>query len=99
MKRAGHILVAEDDPTDAFFFERAFKRAGIPVKLKFVKHGQAVVDYLEGHSGNRPRRTAAPRVGATRPIDAPLEWLRGSGVDSEATASQKPDGRHFQFVK
>ena len=45
MKRTGHILVAEDDPTDAFFFERAFKRAGIPVKLKFVKDGQAVVDY------------------------------------------------------
>ena len=40
-------MVAEDDPTDAFFFERAFKRAGIPVKLKFVKDGQAVVDYLE----------------------------------------------------
>ena len=48
MKGIGLILVAEDDPTDAFFFERAFKRAGIPVKLEFINDGQAVVDYLEG---------------------------------------------------
>ena len=44
----GHILVAEDDPTDAYFFQRAFKRAGIPVVLHFVRDGQEVLDYLQG---------------------------------------------------
>jgi CheY-like chemotaxis protein len=44
----GHILVAEDDPTDAYFFQRAFKRAGIPVTLHFVRDGQEVLDYLQG---------------------------------------------------
>jgi CheY-like chemotaxis protein len=44
----GHILVAEDDPTDAYFFERAFKRAGIPVTLHFVRDGQEVLDCLQG---------------------------------------------------
>lgn len=50
MNRAGHILVAEDDPTDAFFFQRAFKRAGIPVTLHFVRDGREAIDYLEGTS-------------------------------------------------
>jgi CheY-like chemotaxis protein len=48
MNEAGHILVAEDDPTDAYFFERAFRRAGIPVALHFVGDGQQVLDYLKG---------------------------------------------------
>jgi CheY-like chemotaxis protein len=48
MSESGHILVAEDDPTDAYFFERAFRRAGLPVELHFVQDGQEVLDYLEG---------------------------------------------------
>ncbi len=48
MSESGHILVAEDDPTDAYFLERAFKRAGLPVMLHFVRDGQEVVDYLQG---------------------------------------------------
>jgi CheY-like chemotaxis protein len=48
MTDAGHILVAEDDPTDAYFFERAFRRAGLPVALHFVGDGQEVLDYLQG---------------------------------------------------
>ncbi len=48
MNDSGHILVAEDDPTDAYFFERAFRRAGLPVALHFVTDGHEVIDYLEG---------------------------------------------------
>jgi CheY-like chemotaxis protein len=48
MNGTGHILVAEDDPTDAYFFERAFRRAGIPVTLHFVRDGQEALDYLQG---------------------------------------------------
>jgi CheY-like chemotaxis protein len=44
----GHILVAEDDPTDAYFFQRAFTRAGLPVTLNFVRDGQEAIDYLQG---------------------------------------------------
>jgi CheY-like chemotaxis protein len=44
----GHILVAEDDPTDAFFLQRAFNRAGVPVILHFVRDGQEVAAYLQG---------------------------------------------------
>jgi CheY-like chemotaxis protein len=48
MNDSGHILVAEDDPTDAYFFQRAFSRAHLPVTLHFVRDGQEVIDYLQG---------------------------------------------------
>ena len=44
------ILVAEDDPTDAFFLQRAFAKTGTPVGLKFVRDGQEAIDYLRGES-------------------------------------------------
>jgi CheY-like chemotaxis protein len=59
MTRSGHILVAEDDPTDAYFFQRAFKRAGLPVALHFVRDGQEVIDYLQGE-GQFADRAAHP---------------------------------------
>ena len=59
MDETGNILVAEDDLTDAYFFERAFKRAGIPVVLHFVRDGQEVLDYLQG-VGQFADRTAHP---------------------------------------
>lgn len=51
--------MAEDDPTDAYFFQRAFKRAGLPVLLHFVRDGQEVLDYLQG-KGQFADRTAHP---------------------------------------
>lgn len=51
--------MAEDDPTDAYFFQRAFKRAGLPVVLHFVRDGQEVIDYLQGE-GQFADRTLHP---------------------------------------
>ena len=51
--------MAEDDTTDAFFFQRAFRRAGIPVTLHFVRDGQEVIDYLQG-TGPFSDRAAYP---------------------------------------
>src|SRR5215813_8964745 len=45
---AKRVLVAEDDPSDAFFLKRAFVLAGVPVVLDFVADGQEAIDYLEG---------------------------------------------------
>ena len=59
MSETGHILVAEDDPTDAYFFQRAFRRAGLPVTLHFVRDGEEVIDYLQG-SGSFADRTLHP---------------------------------------
>ncbi len=59
MSEHGHILVAEDYPTDAFFLQRAFNRAGVPVILHFVRDGQEVISYLRG-SGMYGDRTTYP---------------------------------------
>jgi CheY-like chemotaxis protein len=45
---AKRVLIAEDDPSDAFFLKRAFVLAGIPAVLDFVGDGQEAIDYLEG---------------------------------------------------
>jgi two-component system, response regulator len=42
------ILVAEDEPTDAFFLRRAFYRAGIAVVLYSFQDGQGIMDDLTG---------------------------------------------------
>ena len=46
MYRHIHILVAEDDPSDAFLLKRAFSKAGINAPLQFVGHGQEAVELL-----------------------------------------------------
>jgi CheY-like chemotaxis protein len=42
------VLIAEDDPADAFLLERAFAAAEISASLHFVRDGQEAIDYLEG---------------------------------------------------
>ncbi len=42
------ILVAEDDPDDAFIFRMMFKRATLPHALHVVEDGQQVIDWLSG---------------------------------------------------
>ena len=78
MSDSGHILVAEDDPTDAYFFQRAFKRAGIPVTLHFVRDGQEVLDYLQGE-GQFTDRTAHPLPQLVL-LDLKMPRLDGFGV-------------------
>jgi CheY-like chemotaxis protein len=83
MSDSGHILVAEDDTTDAYFFQRAFNRAGIPVTLHFVHDGQEVIDYLraEGQFADRAAHPL-PQL-ALLDLNMPrldgfdvLEWVR-----------------------
>src|SRR5438045_247424 len=47
MAKQFQILVAEDDPNDAFFLERAFDKSGVKGPIQFLKDGQQVIDYLE----------------------------------------------------
>ena len=48
MYRHFRILVAEDNPNDAFFLKRAFLRAGINALMQFVDDGEQALSYLEG---------------------------------------------------
>ena len=76
------ILIAEDDPNDAFMLRRAFDRAGIANPLVFVADGVEAVDYL---SGRGPDDGAAGPPPAVMLLDLKmprrsgfevLEWLR-----------------------
>src|ERR1019366_2376715 len=94
MSNSGHILVAEDDPTDAYFFERAFKRAGIPVTLHFVRDGQEVIDYLQG-KGEFADRTAHP-LPQLMLLD--LHMPRLDGFEVLEWVRQKPAFHGLQMV-
>lgn len=94
MSDLGNILVAEDDPTDAYFFQRAFKRAGIPVALHFVRDGQEVVDYLQGN-GRFGDRTCFP---LPQLLLLDLKMPRLDGFEVLAWARKQLGLRNLQIV-
>ena len=91
---SGHILVAEDDSTDAYFFERAFRRAGLPVALHFVRDGQEVIDYLQG-VGSFADRTAHPMP---QLVLLDLKMPRLNGFDVLEWVRQQPGFSNLQVV-
>jgi CheY-like chemotaxis protein len=81
------ILVAENNPDDAFFLQCAFEEADIEASINFVRDGQELIDYLRGEPpfGNRilyPFPTmvlldlALPRVDGFRF----LTWLKNEPI-------------------
>ena len=94
MNESGHILVAEDDPTDAYFFQRAFRRAGLPVVLHFVRDGQEVIDYLQG-TGPFADRTAHP---PPQLLLLDLKMPRLDGFDVLEWVRQQPGFNGLQVV-
>ena len=94
MSQSGHILVAEDDSTDAFFLQRAFNRAGIPVALHFVRDGEEVIQYLEG-SGPFADRASNP-LPSLLLLD--LKMPRLDGFDVLSWIRKRPEFDHLQVV-
>lgn len=45
------FLLVEDNADDAFFMERAFRRAGLTNPLRIVTNGDQAIDYLDGKGG------------------------------------------------
>ena len=81
------ILLAEDDPNDVFFFQRALKKAGFDCRLQIVTNGQETVDYLSG-SGKFSDRTSPAFYFASGPENALSGWFRGNDLDAVATWTQ-----------
>jgi CheY-like chemotaxis protein len=77
------ILVAEDNPDDAFIFEMMYKRATLPQRLQIVGDGQQVIEWLAGH-GDYSDRTKYPLpervlLDLKMPVKTgfeALEWIR-----------------------
>lgn len=77
------ILVAEDDPDDAFIFQMMFKRAALPWTLRLVGDGQQVIDWLAGKEGYSDRAKHPAPHGVVLDLKMPvkngfetLEWIR-----------------------
>jgi CheY-like chemotaxis protein len=53
------LLIVEDEEDDAFFLQRALKKAGINNSIHVVRDGQTAIDYLSG-TGKFTDRKAYP---------------------------------------
>jgi CheY-like chemotaxis protein len=42
------ILLVEDEPNDAFFFEHSLREAGIVNRLQVIRDGSEAIEYLKG---------------------------------------------------
>lgn len=47
MVKQFHILLADDDSDDRYFFEKAIKKIAIPVQLTTVEDGEQLMDFLD----------------------------------------------------
>lgn len=94
MRQTEHILVAEDDASDAFFLQRAFSRAGIPVTLHFVTDGQEAIDYIAGQ-GRFADRVAHPMPDL---LLLDLKMPRLDGFDVLNWLRRQPELKHLEAV-
>jgi CheY-like chemotaxis protein len=53
-KRTYHILLADDDGDDCFFFKEALSKLPIPTQVTTVDNGERLLTYLTKNSGKLP---------------------------------------------
>jgi two-component system response regulator len=83
------ILLVEDSPDDAFFFQRALKKTGLKAALHVAEHGQEATDYLTNQGRfSDPARYARPDV-VFIDLKTPglngfelLEWMRAQFAET-----------------
>lgn len=86
-----HILIAEDQETDAFFIEQAFGKSEIENVIHWVKDGQEVMDFLRG---------AGDFKNAERPdmIFLDIKMPRKDGHETLAEIKRDPDLREIPVI-
>lgn len=84
--RSKNILLAEDNPDDAFIFQMMVKRSGLSQTFHFVQDGQQAIDWLSG-TGEFSDREKFPlpdllfldlKMPVKTGFDV-LEWVRENG--------------------
>ena len=81
---AKRILVAEDNPDDAFIFQMRFRKAGLPFELHMVDDGEKVIRWLEGAGEFDRERHPVPDLlilDLKMPIQTGLDalaWIRAN---------------------
>jgi DNA-binding response OmpR family regulator len=84
-EEAVRILVIEDDPDDALFLERAFRKARVPGFDRVLRDGQEAIAYLDGRGVYADRRAHPMPTHLLLDLKLPkisglevLTWVRGS---------------------
>lgn len=79
------ILVIEDDPDDALFLERAFRKARVPGFDRVLRDGQEAIAYLAGRGAYADRQAHPMPTHLLLDLKLPkisglevLGWLRGT---------------------
>jgi len=54
MSKQLHILLADDDTDDRFFFDMALKELSFSTQLTSVENGEKLMTYLSGHTADLP---------------------------------------------
>ncbi len=88
------VLYAEDEESDIFLLQHAFKKAGIKNDLVAVRDGKAAMDYLAGN-GDYADRKAHPLPGLLL-LDLNLPYW--SGLEILAWMRQQPSLRCLPVV-
>ncbi|GAA6616966.1 response regulator [Scytonema sp. NUACC26] len=88
------ILVAEDDPNDAFFIQRAFQKTQLIHTLKVLEDGDAVINYLSG-VGEYANRERYP-LPTLLLLDIKLPRL--SGLEVLEWIRQQPDLKRLLVI-
>jgi CheY-like chemotaxis protein len=81
--RVKNVLLAEDNPDDAFIFQMMIKRSGLPQIVHWVQDGQQAINWLSG-TGEYSNREKCPMpdllfLDLKMPLKSGfdvLEWLR-----------------------
>jgi CheY-like chemotaxis protein len=84
--RVKNVLLAEDNPDDAFIFQMMIKRSGLPQIVHWVQDGQQAIQWLSG-TGEYSNREKCPMpdllfLDLKMPLKSGfdvLEWLRNNG--------------------
>ena len=88
------VLVAEDDPGDAFLLERAFAQVAAPLSLHFVRDGQEAINYLAGEGRYADRlKYPAPKL-----LVLDLKLPRLNGLEVIAWVRQRPGLGHLPII-
>ena len=93
-----NILVAEDNPDEAFIFTMMFKKAALSHRLHMVEDGEEVIHWLEGRDGSPFMPSAIIRSGDLRSPDHWHREINGSITEQAVPATGSRDEIYCRIV-
>lgn len=94
MSKRAIILLAEDEESDAYFVNMAFKKAGLHHAITHVMDGQQVIEYLSGEGRFADRKLhPMPHL-----LLLDLKMPRVTGLDVLAWLRERPELKNLPVI-